>query len=249
MTLKAVIIDDDGYIREALEMMLSTSFTNDIELVGSFGEPKAGLDFVRKNTPDVLLLDIFMPGMSGFDLLDQLGTNTAAVIFITSFNEYAIKAIKYSALDYLLKPVKVEELKAALVRLKEKSERQFMETRISNLRHNLLVEDSAEMQLVLGSKQGEHRFSLKNIIRCEADSNYTCIHLKGKKKFLASKTLSEIEDMLSESQFLRVHKSHLVNPAFVDHITAFDELILKEETRVPVSRRRALEVKNFLNQR
>ncbi len=249
MVLKAVIIDDDGYIREELELMISAAFQNDIEIIGSFAEPQTGLDFIRKNSPDLILLDIFMPGMTGFDLLDHLGTTHAAVIFITSFNGYAIRAIKYSALDYLLKPAKKEELQTALNRLKEKSERQFLETRLSNLRHNLLVEDAAEMQLVLGSKQGEHRFSLKNIIRCEADSNYTFIHLRGKQKFLASKTLGEIEDMLSESQFLRVHKSHLVNPAFVDHITASDELILKEDSRIPVSRRRSSEVKNFLKNR
>jgi len=249
MALKSVIIDDDAYVREELELMISTFLKGDIDLLATFAEPQLGLDFIRKNETDLIFLDIFMPGMSGFDLLDHLGNTNAAVIFITSFNGYAIRAIKYSALDYLLKPVKREELLAAIARLKEKSERQFLNTRMSNLRHNLLAENDASLQLVLGSKQGENRFSLKNIIRCEADSNYTVIHLKGNKKFLASKTLGEIEDMLCESQFLRVHKSHLVNPEYVDHISASDELVLNEESRIPISRRRASEVKNFLKNR
>ncbi len=246
MALKSVIIDDDAYIREELKTMISASFSDDIKLLGTFSEPRLGLDFIRKNDVDLIFLDIFMPGMSGFDLLDNLGNTNAAIIFITSFNGYAIRAIKYSALDYLLKPVKSEELRAAINRLNEKTERQFLNTRISNLRHNLLAENDASMQLVLGSKQGEHRFSLNDIIRCEADSNYTLIHLKANKKFLASKTLGEIEDMLSESRFLRVHKSHLVNPEFIDHITTSNELVLNEESRIPISRRRASEVKNFL---
>jgi two-component system LytT family response regulator len=247
MALKGIIIDDDAYIREELEMMISTSFRDDIELLGTFAEPQLGLDFIRKNGLDLIFLDIFMPGMTGFDLLDHLGsTNNAAVIFITSYNGYAIKAIKYSALDYLLKPVKIYDLKAAIVRLKEKSERQFQHARISNLRYNLLAENDASMQLVLGSKQGERRFQMKDIIRCEADSNYTLIHMNGNKKFMASKTLGEIGEMLSESQFLRVHKSHLVNPEYIDHITDAYELVLKEESRIPISRRRASEVKRFL---
>jgi len=187
-----------------------------------------------------------MPEMSGFELVDVLPEKNFEVIFITSYNEYAIKAIKYSALDYLLKPIKTQELKEAIVRYKDKTDTIKLQTRLSTLKENLLAKDESELQLVVSSKQGEHRFAVADIVRCEADSNYTHIYLTNQKKYLASKTLSDVEHMLSEAKFIRVHKSHLVNMSHVANLTHQIELTMKDNSRVPVSRRRVAEVKRVL---
>jgi len=246
MRIRSVIVDDDDFVRTELEKVLSKEFNEDIEVIASFASPSVAIDYIKKNQPELLFLDIQMPEMSGFELVDVLPEKNFEVIFITSYNEYAIKAIKYSALDYLLKPIKTQELKEAIVRYKDKTDTIKLQTRLSTLKENLLAKDESELQLVVSSKQGEHRFAVADIVRCEADSNYTHIYLTNQKKYLASKTLSDVEHMLSEAKFIRVHKSHLVNMSHVANLTHQIELTMKDNSRVPVSRRRVAEVKRVL---
>jgi len=246
MRIRSVIVDDDDFVRTELEKVLSKEFNADIEVIASFASPSVAIDYIKKNQPELLFLDIQMPEMSGFELVDVLPGKNFEVIFITSYNEYAIKAIKYSALDYLLKPIKTQELKEAIVRYKDKTDTIKLQTRLSTLKENLLAKDESELQLVVSSKQGEHRFAIADIVRCEADSNYTHIYLTNQKKYLASKTLSDVEHMLSEAKFIRVHKSHLVNMSHVANLTHQIELTMKDNSRVPVSRRRVAEVRKML---
>lgn len=246
MRIRSVIVDDDDFVRTELEKVLSKEFKEDIEVIASFASPSVAIDHIKKNQPELLFLDIQMPEMSGFELVDVLPEKNFEVIFITSYNEYAIKAIKYSALDYLLKPIKTQELKEAIARYKDKTDTIKLQTRLSNLKENLLAKDESELQLVVSSKQGEHRFAVADIVRCEADSNYTHIYLTNQKKYLASKTLSDVEHMLSEAKFIRVHKSHLVNMSHVANLSHQIELTMKDNSRVPVSRRRVAEVRKLL---
>jgi len=249
MRIRSVIVDDDDFVRTELEKVLSKEFNADIEVIASFASPSVAIDYIKKNQPELLFLDIQMPEMSGFELVDVLPEKNFEVIFITSYNEYAIKAIKYSALDYLLKPIKTQELKEAIVRYKDKTDTIKLQTRLSTLKENLLAKDESELQLVVSSKQGEHRFAVADIVRCEADSNYTHIYLTNQKKYLASKTLSDVEHMLSEAKFIRVHKSHLVNMSHVANLTHQIELTMKDNSRVPVSRRRVAEVRKMLSEK
>lgn len=246
MSLKAVIVDDDDFVRQELKADLSQYFREEIEVLMDFADPELAIPFIKSQHPDLIFLDIQMPGMNGFEMLDQLDTDVFEVIFITSFNQYAIQAIKYSALDYLLKPIDRAELKKAIERYRIKSEKTLTVQRLSNLKHNMLAEHESRFQLLIPTKQGEHQFLAHDIIRCEADSNYTEIHLVNKRKFLASKTLGDIEEMLSKENFMRIHKSHLVNSAHITQLTSQDELLMTDKTRIPISRRRLQEVKELV---
>jgi two-component system, LytTR family, response regulator len=239
--IKAVMIDDEAYALESLGRMLGR-FPN-VHLLGQFSDPEAGLAFVNQSQPDLVFLDIQMPGLSGFDLLDRLQHPHSEIIFVTSFDSYAIKAIRYSALDYLLKPVNPDELRQAIERFDTKRERSAEAVRWNNLRDNLRSGDENSFDLVLQTKHdGEHRFKIPEIVRCEADSNYTRIYLNSGKKFMASKTLGDLETLLSNPAFVRIHKSHLVNRAYVRALDNQHRLLLHDDSTVPVSYRRHREV-------
>jgi two-component system, LytTR family, response regulator len=246
MKIRTFIIDDDPFIRHELKNELQSRHGQDIDIIGVYDNPEEALFALKKEQPELIFLDIQMPQMTGFDLLDSLGEISFEVIFITSFNQYAIEAIKHSALDYLLKPIDVQELSKAIDRFKQKSERTVSNMRLANLKHNMNALDENKLQLVIPTKQGEHQFLAQDIIRCEADSNYTVIYLTSRKKFVASKTLGDIEEMLSREKFIRIHKSHLVNTAHIKQLSSQDELLMSDDTRIPISRRRLQEVKNVV---
>ncbi len=247
--IKATIIDDDVFICKELRASLAALFADEITVMNEFHSAEESLPHFKNDYPDLLFLDIQMPGMNGFQLLDQLDTSRLNVIFITAFDRYAIQAIRYSALDYLLKPIVPDELKMALERYKLRSEFNLSKIKLENLKHNISQNDEKNLQLIIPTKQGEHQFMASDIIRCDADSNYTQIFLKNKKKFLASKTLSDIEEMLSDAYFIRVHKSHLVNLDHISSLTSNDELILSDGSVVVISRRRLQEVRDMVRKK
>lgn len=246
MNIRAVIVDDDPLQVKELMELLSKLDACKVEVLASFNDPLLAKDFIDKSEPDVLFLDIQMPALSGFEMLDELTYKGCEVIFVTSYNEYAIRAIRYSALDYLLKPIQTDDLKSALERYIQHSEQLQLNTRLNNLKSNLQAKENDELHLVVSTKQGEHRFLVNEIVRCEADSNYTILFLTGNRRFVASKTLGDIEHMLAESEFIRVHKSHVVNTKHIQHLTVEGNLFLRNGEKIPVSRRRLGEVKSFL---
>jgi two-component system, LytTR family, response regulator len=247
--IKAFVIDDDVFICKELSASLAKLFGNEIIVLNEFHSAEEALPYFQNEYPDLLFLDIQMPGMNGFQLLDQLDTRRLNVIFITAFDRYAIQAIRYSALDYLLKPIVPDELKMALERYKLRTGFTLSKTKLETLKHNIAQKDEKNLQLIIPTKQGEYQFLANDIIRCDADSNYTQIFLKNKKKFLASKTLSDIEEMLSDAYFIRVHKSHLVNLDHISSLTSNDELILSDGSTVGISRRRLQEVRDLVRKR
>ena len=244
--IRAVIVDDDVFTREDLKDKLGELDIN-IDVVADFEQPLEAIESINRLEPELLFLDIQMPIMNGFEMLDHLDTSKFEVIFITSYNQYAIQAILYSALDYLLKPLKEAELVNALQRFREKSERTLTSSRISNLQYNLRAKAHEEFQLVIPTRTGERQFAINQIVRLEADSNFTWIHVLRTAKFLASKTLKELEEQLSDSNFIRAHKSHLVNLKHIIQLTQEGELILRDNSKVEVSRRKLSEVKALLH--
>ncbi|MEY3399405.1 MAG: hypothetical protein RL220_1999 [Bacteroidota bacterium] len=242
--IRTVIIDDDEYIRRDLGDRLRS--VKDVDVIAVIEHPVEALEFLKKHKPDLLFLDIQMPDMNGFELLDEIDTAGLEVIFITAFDQFAIRAIRYSALDYLLKPFDDVELTQALERYRRKADNISVDARLKNLRHNLDVPDHKSQQLVIPTKQGEHYFPVHDIIRCEADSNYTVLYLKGGRKFVASKTLGDIEHMLEKDVFIRVHKSWLVNRQHIEQLTSDEALILSDGSHVEVSRRRLSDVRALL---
>ena len=231
---KVLIIDDENRTRELIAKMID-SFGFDVETIPEGENVQSGIQAIQKHQPDIVFLDIQMPDGTGFDVIRSIEDKNFEVIFITAHEEFAIKAIKFSALDYLLKPVDTTELKAALEKalaaLEDKSEGSQFEALSSNMNPN------EKRRLVLKTQESVHVVELDEIIRCEADRNYTSFFLKGEKKILVSKTLKEYETLLSGHNFLRVQQSHLININYVDRYDKKNggAVVMKDGSEVPLS--------------
>jgi len=244
--IKCIIIDDDVFTREQLKDKLLSLFPDDIVVQASCENGIEGMEAVRKFNPSLVFLDIQMPGITGFQMLDALDRHDFEVVFITSFNQYAITAIRYSALDYLLKPIDDDDLQGAIARFREKTNALTLKSRLQNLMHNIASADPANLKLLIPTRQGEKNIPVSDIIRCEADSNYTHFFLKDKTKFTSSKTLKEYEGVLSQNDFVRVHKSHIVNKNHIDSIRDESCIVMSDKSEVEISRRRLAEVKSAI---
>lgn len=208
--IRAVLIDDEPKNNRILKLMLE-EFCPDVLIEGQADNATEGVTLIRETEPDLVFLDIEMPYGSGFDLLDQLKPIRFEVIFITAFNDYSLKAIKYSALDYLLKPVNIDELIAAVTKAAEKVAARNINSRIENLLYNLKKPAQNIQKIALPSKEGYVFVLLSDIIRCESKSGYTTFYIKDMEKIVSSKNIKEYEPLLSDNIFFRIHNSHIVN--------------------------------------
>ncbi len=231
---KAIIIDDENRTRDLITKMIN-SFGLDIEAISAADSVQSGIEAIQEHNPDVVFLDIQMPDGTGFDLLRAIPNKNFEVIFITAHEEFAIKAIKFSALDYILKPVDPEELKAAVERALEglgtkKDEKQF-----EALQNNISVQQ--KRRLVLKTQESVHVVDLEQIIRCESDRNYTSFFLTEGRKILVSKTLKEFESLLIGYNFIRVQQSHLINLDFIDRYNKGNggSVVMRDGSEVPLS--------------
>jgi two-component system, LytTR family, response regulator len=243
--IRALIVDDEESGINVLQMLLQRHVPNITDVHVARG-PSEGLKELKKATPDILFLDIEMPLMSGFDLLNEFPHHSFEVIFVTAYDHYAIKAIRFSALDYLLKPVDADELKRAVQRYEEKKKSNGNNGQLMTNFLNNIKTTPADYCLAIHTTEGTHFLKPEEIIRCEADGNYTLFILEAIKKIIASRTLKEFDEILADHHFLRVHKSHLVNRKYIQSF-ATDHLVLKDSSVVEVSRRRAPQIKEILN--
>ncbi len=236
--IRALIIDDEESTVNVLRLLLKKYVpeVNEVETaVGSYG----GLKAIQHYTPNLIFLDIEMPLMNGFELLEKFPDHSFEVIFVTAYDHYAIKAIKYSALDYLLKPVDVEELQNAVKRFAAKQQSgESQQPLYQNLIHNLKSEKITDYRLAVATTEGTFFYHPDEIIRCEADGNYTRFFLKNQKPILTSKTLKEYDEMLCEQNFIRVHRAHLVNKKYVASFSGDHELRMADNSVIEVSRRK-----------
>ena len=208
--INAVLIDDEKHCLETLRMMLNR-YCKDVNIMEECNAAKKGLEAINKHKPDLVFLDIEMPMMNGFELLEQLTEIPFAVIFTTSYDQYAIKAFKYSALDYLLKPIDPEELMASVRKVSSKKSLPYAE-QFDILLKQIKHKGSGFEKIAVPTIEGFELIRADQIIRCEADDNYTHLYLKNKSKIVASRMLKEMEELLQEFQyFVRVHNSFLVN--------------------------------------
>lgn len=235
--IKALIIDDERRAISLLKVTMERSFPNEF-LIETAQGGEEGLVKLHEFKPDLLFLDIEMPIMTGFDFLAANPNVECKVIFTTAYDQYAIRAIRYNALDYLLKPINPQELREAVDRYREQGgKREVYTKQLQNFIHN------REKTLAITTYDGVVFLEIDKIIRCEADLNYTKFILLGGKSFISSKTLKEYEDLLcAHNNFLRVHRSHLVNLDFVLKFKNEGYLLLKDNSSVPVSRRKKDEV-------
>jgi two-component system LytT family response regulator len=234
--IRTLIVDDEKNNRQLLNDLLTQHFPN-IEIVGEADGVQSGLREIRQQSPDLVLLDIRMEDGDAFDLLEQIGNIHFRIIFITAFEEYALKAIKFSALDYLLKPISLEELGLAL----EKAENQVvqdLQLQVSELYRNMLPK--IKKRIVLRTAEKLHLIPVDEIVRCEAERNYSMFFLKDGKKIIVSSPMKDFEDILSEQGFFRLHKSHMVNLSFVNSYVKADGgyVLLNDGTELPVSVRK-----------
>ncbi len=239
MKIKALIIDDERRSRDTLRGMLE-KYCDDVEVLGEADGMRTGIEGIRKLNPDVVFLDIQMPDGSGFRLLELLDEINFEVIFTTAYDQFAIKAIRYSALDYLLKPIVPAELKNAVSKVERKKSDGTINRHIKVLLENLKDNNQASKRIVLSTSEGMHIIDIRDIIRCESDDYYTRFFIRDRKPILVSKTLKEHEEMLGEYGFIRPHKSHLVNISYIKSFIKTDGgyILLNDGTTVPVSRRK-----------
>lgn len=247
--IKALIVDDELKARNVLSHYIS-HFIPSITELRQADSADAADDILQHFTPDIVFLDVEMPHRNGFDFLAARPEATFDVVFTTAFNHYAIQAIRFSALDYLLKPVDPDELQAAVQRHLERRSEGSNKELLENLVGNIAKKDVAAFQIAVPATDGIHFFKVEDILRLEADRSYTHIHLKGKKPFTASRTLRHFEEMLEEFRFVRTHKSHLVNADHILRVSADrDALHLSDGSSVEISRRKKDEVLQMLGAR
>lgn len=246
--MKALIIDDEFRSTDTLQLMIE-KFVPAITQVKSCNHSPDAITIINNFHPDVIFLDIRMPHLSGFDLLERIKNREFDVIFITAFNEYAIKAIRFSALDYLLKPVDSEELINAVNRLLEKKkQKEQRDELLQNFFYNMKAGDLKQLRLAVNTAEGVYFLHPAEITYCEALSNYTKFYMQNGRHFITSRTLKEYTDLLLPYRFIRTHKSYLVNRAFVSFINPDGFIVLKDGTKVELSRRKKEEVIEKLKQ-
>ncbi len=233
--LSLVIIDDEPKARSTIRDILGFS-EQKIDIIGEAADVQSARELILQKKPDLVLLDINLPDGTGFDLLKKFETIDFKIIFITAHEEYAIRAFRFSAMDYILKPIAASDLIKAVEKAGETIKGEKTEEKFKAFLANL----EKLNKIVLRTSESIHIINLDNIVRCESDINYTTFYLTNGEKLLVSKTLKEYDEMLQPSGFFRTHQSHLVN---LDHILRYDKaegghLIMMDESWVPVSKRK-----------
>ena len=234
--LRTVIIDDEERSRKNLAALLSQECPN-VEIVGYANSATSGIERIKKHNPDVIFLDVEMPNGTGFDLLENIEEIDFQVIFTTAYNHYAVKAIKFSALDYLLKPIDIKELKLAV----EKAEKRIdTHAKGTNAVLKNFSAFSGFHKIALPTNKGLVLIQVNEIIRCEASGSYTFFWFIDGKKMLVSKNIKEYEDLLVDHDFFRVHKSHLINISHVKKYLHEDGgyVVMADNSKIEVSRRK-----------
>lgn len=241
--ISALIVDDETASREGLRGKLSL-LAPEVDVIAEASGIEEALAAIREQQPEVIFLDINLSGENGFELLERLekeddgSAEKPAVIFITAHDEYALRAIKFSALDYLLKPIDPEELVKAIRKLEEKKNESGLSMGV--LIENLRGGSGMPKRIVVPTYDGMHILKVSDIIRCESSSNYTNFLLKDAKPILASKTLKEYDQLLTPFNFERIHKSHLINMNYVKRYVPSDGgyMIMEDDSRIPVANRK-----------
>ena len=246
--INAIIIDDEKKSRETLNAMLNRHCPA-VNVLAQADGVRTGLEAIENYQPDVVFLDIQMLDGSGFKLLQKVGNINFEIIFVTAFDQYAIKAIKYSALDYLLKPIISRDLILAVKKVETKMTRSLKDARIRVLLENIKSTEIHPHKIILSTIEKIHVIEIGDIIRCESDNYYTKFFFTDGTTLLISKTLKENEEMLRDHNFIRPHKSHLVNLFYVKSFIKHDGgyIVLTDGSKVPVSRRKREKVVEIIN--
>lgn len=236
--MKAIIIDDEVSLREVLKSLLKTDHP-DVDVVGEASSVNDAYELIVQSKPDLVFLDIEITDGTGFDLLARFNEISFKIIFVTAHNEHAVRAFKFSAVDYLLKPVDPHELAEAINKAKNSYPKKF-EKHSAEVLHSALNTREIPKRILLKDQESIHLIDTEEIVRCEAAGNYTKFHLAGGKTLLISKTLKEFDSLFSSDHFFRAHQSHLIN---LNYFLRFDKaqggsIVLKDNSVLPVATRK-----------
>ena len=237
--MKTIIIDDEAKARKTIKEILKYAGT-DIEVIAEGESVKTGYEAIVNHQPDLVLLDIKMPDGTGFDLLKKLPSIDFKLIFITAFEQYAIRAFEFSALDYILKPIDPVKLIKSVQKASQLVENENLSLKLKALFSNLNVRDQQPQKLVLHTEKKIHVVETKNIVYCQSDGGYTTFHLISEKNIIVSKNLKTFDKMLSGGHFFRPHQSYLIN---LDYIECYNKndggyISMKTGKKIPVSQRK-----------
>ena len=233
--IKAIIVDDEPYCCETITTLLEDS--PDVEVVAVCHNAAVALAAIQKYSPDLVFLDVEMPKMNGFEMLEQLPAVNFDLIFTTSYDKYALKAIRFSAIDYLLKPVDSEELLNAVQKVIRRSQKPIAQ-QLEILMQKIHQPHTPISKIAMPTMEGLQMIPVDSIISCESDSNYTILLLKNNKKIVVSRTLKEIEELLEEHSFIRVHRCYLANLNEVEKYVKGEGgyLVMSDGTTIDVAR-------------
>ncbi len=235
--IKAVVVDDEMISRQTVIEVVQT-FCEDVKVVGSAGSVDEAHQVLRTIRPDVLFLDVEMGNKSGFNLLEELGEVDFDVIFVTAYDQYAIRAIKFCALEYLLKPIEVDELQEAVEKVRTNMREKQAKKNFSHLLENLRVSAPNDLKIAIPVSEGYRFVKTADILYFEADGSYCRVHLSDRKTLTVSKSLKYFENLLEDSSFLRIHNSYYINLDFVVSYIKGDggEVVMQNDAHLSVSR-------------
>jgi len=246
--LNAIIVEDERRSRETLSGLLKL-YCKNVNIIAEADGMQSGIEAIENNKPDVVFLDIQMPDGSGFRLLESLKDIDFDIIFTTAFDQFAIKAIKFSAIDYLLKPIFPDDLVAAVKKAEDRQDARNTRKNVEVLLENIKKPETEAPRIVLSTSERINVVKVQDILRCESDNYYTLFFFTNGNKLLVSKTLKENEELLGEYNFIRPHKSHLIN---VNYIKSFNKheggyILMTDGSQVPVSRRKKEKIIEIIN--
>lgn len=237
--INAVIIDDEPKNIKVVKNMLQ-EFCPQVQLLGEADNSKTGKKLILETNPQLVFLDIEMPYGNGFDMLNDLMPVNFEIIFVTAFDKYMLQALKYSALDYLLKPVNIDDLKAAVKSAESRVQKNLINQQLQILLDNFKKKEPALKKIAIPTTDGFDFISVSDIVRCEAQGSYTKIHLNDSRSFLISRPLKDYESLLPEDIFFRIHNSHLIN---LNYIKKYNRgrggfIELEDNSKIEVATRR-----------
>jgi len=213
--IKVIIVDDEQHCIDRLKSLFLTKFAYKLKLVGTASSVLSAYDLIVQEKPDLIFLDVQLNELTGFDLLSKFDKRSFDVIFTTAYEKYAVKAFKFSAIGYLLKPVDIDDLKLAIDKFSDTIEQKDYKQKFDLLYANFKQLSLHDKKIAVPTLSGIEFIPVSSIIRCESDINYTTLYLTEKTKLVVAKTLKEFEELLTEYNFFRVHNSHLINLSFI----------------------------------
>lgn len=235
--IRAIIIDDEAHVRLDIREKLAENFGKDIAIVAEAATVASGLEEISKFEPELILLDIHLPDGTGFDVMTQTAHKSAKVIFITGFDEHAIKAVKVGALDYLLKPVDGDEFKEAIQKALDNIEKDHDIENLIKI-SNEYFQGVKQKRIILKTADNVYAIYEDDILYCKSDGNYTTFYTQQLEKIVVSKPMKKIQEILSEDVFIRCHQSYIVNKKHVLKYNKQGVLVIHLDIKVPVSSRR-----------